>query len=318
MINHTPRFAHRPVAWTEPVDPLDRAPADVREAWGRAHEALAHEHQSQALECIHEAIRCADPADAELARRLACGRYALEIESDREFDPSALRDILATAETTATAYLASYQMARFLELQRSWKKALYYAREALTSSRIMGIAAWSASAENMIGNILVAESRFEEAEQHYRKAISLCTDQKGSSSLVLDRALASDNLSFTLCCLKREADARPFLAHALWALRRTEGPSRLSVELDAAVLHLRQGRPRRALAYAEHAVERARNHGDERNLSNALFVVAEAGKRAGMPFVARRALVELGERYDAEFAFALSQFDILEIVNLRA
>lgn len=309
---------HRPVSWTEPVDPLDRAPEAVSVAWSRAHDALAAEDLETALQSIREAIACVPEAEEELLRRLICGRVALEIECGVEVVSDFVRGLLSAAESTATAYLAAYQMARILELQRRWKKALYYARVALSASEVMGIDAWSAAAENMIGNVLVAESRFDEAESHYRRSIELCGDPRGSSSSELDRAQASDNLAFTLCCLNRASEARPLLATALRTLRATNGPARLSVELDAAVLHLRQERPDKALGYAERALERSRELGDERNVSNALLLVSESAKRLGSVFLARRALSELEDRYDAEFAAALSHFDVLELVNFRA
>ena len=237
---------------------------------------------------------------------------AIDLALGERVEIDHVRNLLANAQSLATTALAAYQLGRIFELRKEWKKGLFYARAALTAAKSAGRAQWIAVNENLVGNLLLAQSYFEEAATHYQKSLDL------EASNPLERAQASDNLGFALMAQGQMAPARQHLGRALRTLRQVEGPARLSVELDIALLHLLEERPQRAIGYASSASIRATKLNDERSRANALLLLVHGARATNNTFLARRCNQELTALYDAEFAAALSTFDVLELVSLKA
>ncbi len=303
-------------AWSRAVDPLDEASTSVTQAWKRLTEALLREDFPAASDALDAARRGAleesDGGESELLRRIDAGRVAIDLALGRSVEIEHVRGLLAAAESLATTALSAYQLGRMFELRREWKKGLFYARAALTAAKSAGRPPWIAVNQNLVGNLLLAQSYFDEAAHHYRASLGT---EAGNP---LERAQASDNLAFALMAQGHTQQARPYLGRALATLRKVEGPARLSIELDLALLHLLEDRPQRAIHYASMASIRADNLKDDRSRSNALLLLTHGARETNNTFLARRCNQELTDIYDAEFAAALSTFDVLELVSLKA
>ena len=302
------------VGWHLEIEPLDTAPASIRSNWSEAQRLLGSEDFEAALDVIDATLSSAERLGCgeALSARLYCSRIAVAFAAGHDTSDAKLRELLMSATSLATTHFAAYQLGRQLELQQHWKRALFYARIALQAADEAGRDSWVGPAHNLNGNLLTAESRFEEAIQHYREAIRWTP--KGS----LWSGQIADNMSFACASLGNLEEARSWMARALLTLRGVTGPARLSVELDAAFLYLLCDRSDRALDYACRARQRALELDDQRNYANALLVLAEAAKRVGHRLLARRSVSELAECYDREFANVLWTHDVLQLVNLKA
>ena len=283
------------------------------ESWHQASSALQSEDFEGALTALENAIaRAQDSGNDELVRRLHGGRLAVRMALGEKVSVSEARELLGAAQTLATTTVVAYQLGRIFELRHEHKKALFYARMALTAAESAARPRWLAVAHNLVGNVLIAQSFFDEAIQHYETALASdhCTP--------LEHAQACDNLAFALTAIGELDRARPYFAEALGVLRFTEGPARLSVELDLALFHLQSNRAAQSIRYADAALKRSNQLQDPRNRANALLLLTECAKATRNDFLLRRCLSELTDIYDGEFAAALSTFDVLELVNLKA
>jgi tetratricopeptide (TPR) repeat protein len=215
--------------------------------------------------------------------------------------------------------LAAYHISRLYERRKEPKKGLFYARIACDRTRLIENPdpQWIASNHNQTGNLLAAESRFEEAAQEYRQAMAAYPGDPGDVAYVLFQ----QNLGFCELMLERPQAAFPLLVSALRTLRRYGADSLLALaHLDLAYGYLEIGRYHYAVRHAEQARCLAEQHGPETTLKNALYLLGEAWHLSGHEDTARRHFEHLGESYaDVPFlADFLLAVDVRKMINLRA
>lgn len=308
-------FAHSSstLGWLEPYDPLDLCEPEIRAAWDQASEIGRGGRYADAAAAMDAVIARVEP-DSELHRRLFCGRVAYSPVLGEAVSREALRTHLAGSRSQAVRHFATYQLARTFELERDWRKALFYGDQSLKAATAMDRASWQAAAHNLLGNAYTGCSRFEEARSQYLRALE-CQPE-----FPLWAAQIEDNLGYVATVLEDYAGARHYLASALWKLRTDrETTARLSLELDLCFYYLRVGADDRAVQHGEQALLLARTHDDgSGQLSNTLFLCAEAAKRTGQLFLARRFAQELAAlKGYPEMSDALLGIDALEVVNLK-
>lgn len=303
----------RLLGWAEAYDPLDRCDDSVRAEWERAS-ATGRDGDYAAAAAEMDRILASVPVDSELHRRLECGRTAYAPILGEPVSRERLRGHLNASRSQAVRHFAAYQLARDFELERNWRKALFYGDQSLNAAVSMERPSWQAAAHNLLGNALTGCSRFEEAQEHYRLALE-CEPE-----FPLWVAQIEDNLGYVATVREDYSRARSHLASALWKLRSDQvTTARLSLELDLCFFYLQTGADHRAARHGEQALLLARTHDDgSGQLSNALFLCAEAAKRTDQLFQARRHARELAElKGYPEMADALLGIDALEVVNLK-
>src|SRR5215203_2150111 len=163
-----------------------------------------------------------------------CNRAAARIWLGRgESEIARLREILLHNTNPSNCQLAAYNISRFYELNKNFKKSLFYARIALERAETLERQDWMASSQNQIGNVLLAESFVDEACQRYETALSLMPEDNG-----VWRARIVDNLGYCRTLQRRYSEAYELLYESLRSLRRAGSERYLvSTLLDLSFAH---------------------------------------------------------------------------------
>ncbi len=138
-------------------------------ARARWNELVEGGHLEKALPLVEAALEwVAGENQPVLEARVRCNRARIAIELGLEGAYTAeLRDVLVANADLETSFLAAYSLARFYELRKEARKARFYAQ--LANDRAEGLdAERQGSSLNQLANVLVAESRFDEAARDLR------------------------------------------------------------------------------------------------------------------------------------------------------
>lgn len=288
-----------------------------------AQSALDRGDLERSLELYRDAEACArDSGDARLVDRARCNLFGVRLSLADE-DPAtpqafaALREILLRNQDDTNCFLAAYNLSRAYELQREYRKGLFYGRIARDRSAELGRNDWLASSLNQIGNSLLAQSFFAEACDEYERALELLPDER-----TVRRALILTNLGYAWVVrgevrrgLRRIVRCRRDLT-ALGAHRAA-----LFAELDLCYAHTELGRYRHALRHGARALALAEENGDDQGRKNALMLLGEAANLVGDSETARGFFSRLqsgffpNDAYIPDFLLAVS---VRNVVNLRA
>lgn len=299
-------------------------PARLEALRTRGLEAVQAGHLEEALLYLEEAVTVAEAlGEADPLDLAVCNRAAVRIEladDDRErlgHELESLRAILGRTTDTANAWLSAYYSARIYELERQYKKGLFYARMALDRSRWVQTPEWRASSNNLIGNLLLAESHVGEATAAYQTALDLLPGEP-----TVRRARILDNLGYCRILAGRTREGLSLLYQSLRILRRL-GAERfcLSTEIDLAYGLLTVERFPLAARHARAGLELARRYRDDEATKNALLLLGEARLECGEVADATGLFAELQRRYfpdDPRIVDTLLAYDVTPLVSLRA
>ena len=228
-----------------------------------------------------------------------------------------LREILMRNEDGINCRLAAYVLSRAYELKKEARKGLFYARISLDRALALERRDWIASSHNQIGNLLMAQSFFDDAAEQYREALELHPEEALERRALIEINLAYADLmrgerrkamSVLYRCLR--------LAQRLGALRE----ARLA-HLDLCFALLESGRLTHALRHGSKGLSLAERLGDADGVKNALYLLGETSQLMGDPQTARLYF----DRLQAEFypdSTTVTDFllavDVRKIINLRA
>jgi len=290
----------------------------LQAARSRWTELVEAGHLEEALPLVESALDwLAGQDEPVLEARVRCNRARVAIELGLEGSYAGeLRDVLVANADPETSYLAAYSLARFYELRKEARKARFYAQlardraEGLDPERL-------GSSLNQLANVLVSESRFEEAAATYAQALDLCTTDAFSR-----RSVILFNLGYCETLLGRRRDGYRHLVESVRALRR-QGARRHETlaRLDLAFALLENGKARAARRHAERALTLARETAQGDAEKNALYLLGAAATELGDRFLARRWYSQLQAGFfpDADYLpELLLQVDVRKLVNLKA
>lgn len=256
-----------------------------------------------------------EPAQIDLG---TCNLAAARIWLGRgEGELPRLREILLRNADPHNCRLAAYNIARHYELTKKFKKSLFYARIALERSELLDRRDWIASAQNTIGNVLLAESFVDEACQRYEAALGLMPEDHG-----VWRAGILDNLGYCRALQRRYGEAYRLIFESLRILRRC-GAERYWVPplLDLSFTHIETGRYGHARRRAAAALDIAQRTAQPEGIKNALYLLGEAAQLSGDQDEAREHFTRLQEDFFPAAPY-LSSFlvsvGIRTMVNLHA
>lgn len=247
-----------------------------------------------------------------------CNRAAARIWLGRgETELSRLREILLRNANPHNCRLAAYNVARHYELTKNFKKSLFYARIALERSETLGRRDWMASAQNTIGNVLLAESFVDEACQRYEEALSLMPEDHS-----VWRAGILDNLGYCRLLQRRYAEGYRLLYQSLRILRRY-GSERYLVPplLDLSFAHIETGHYGHAQRHATTALKIAEKTEQTDAVKNALYLLGEAANLNGDTQAAQDYFSELQQGFFPAASYLpsfLMSVDIRKMINLHA
>ncbi len=285
----------------------------------RGVEAVRIGRFEEALPLLEEAWRRARAhGDAVLEDRAFVNWSAVRISLGRGEEALAgLRQVLMRNLDPRNCRLAAYNIARIYEHKRDPKKGLFYAKVARGFLAQMATPEpeWLASDHNQFGNFLVAESRFEEAEREYRKALAA-----DPGAAPVRYALVEQNLGYCYLMLRRVDAALPLLYRSLRTLRGIgDRQQEAAARLDLALGLLEVERHAAALRHARRGLALLDGSGGEL-LKNALYLCGEAafhaeGQGAAQGYFGRLQTLFPDSAFVADLLLAV---DVRQMINLRA
>lgn len=295
----------------------------------RAREFVAKGSYQEAAVAYQQAVDVATTAgETDLADEALCGWGAAETElgNGAEVMPE-LRRILLGSQIDHNCCLAAYTLARAHELEGQIKKALFYARLFRDRAEYVERTGLRGLAQNLLGNLLAAEGREDEAATCYRRALRL-------SEEAAPTWLAVTEVNLGYCLLARLAPSpsglhrarlREGLRLAYRSLRtfRREGAAPLLVwpHLDLCFAYLQMERPRPAKRHGLRALELAERFHGQDVVKNCLYLLGQTAVLEGDPEAARQFFRSLEQRFypgQTGLAEVLMAVDLRQVVNLRA
>jgi tetratricopeptide (TPR) repeat protein len=250
--------------------------------------------------------------------RAYCSRASLAIELGHGEDYiQELRQILMRNCDHESCFLAAYGIARAYDFKKAYKKALFYARIARERASLLGRREWLSSSYNQIGNLLLAESFFEEACREYEQALDLAPAESE-----LRRALVKDNLGYCYVVQGRYAEGFRILFESYRKLRRA-GARRYSVlpRMALCFAYLEVGRPALALRCGREALEAAEATSFKDAIKNLLYLLGEAANLEGNLELAREYFGRLQREFYPDAGYLpdfLLAIDVRKLINLKA
>lgn len=294
------------------------------ELTARAQEAFVRGAVDEALQLFGEAERTAAAAhQPDLAERAFCNRCAvlIEIEAVGRSELARLKRILLGATDPKTRWMAAYYSAMAYHVANTHDKAYDYVRRAVELSGAVGEPASTAASANLLGNLELLHSRFEDAEEAYGRALEAYRGLDGYHRLM--EAQVRDNLGYVLLCTDRLEGGIELCDQARATMEELGATHYLQQPLqDLCYGHLLVGRLDEALLHGERGLDLARAADDGLVVKNLLFLLAEVHVRRGERLHARRYLTDLTNCYEQlgiseEMVDVLMGTDLTRVVNLR-
>jgi tetratricopeptide (TPR) repeat protein len=247
-----------------------------------------------------------------------CNRAAMRIWLGRgENELPRLREILLRNANPQNCQLAAYNISRYYELTKNYKKALFYARIALERAQALERRDWMASSQNQIGNVLLAESFVDEACQRYNTAMELMPEDHG-----VWRAGILDNLGYCRILQRRYSEGYSLLYESLRLLQRHSSERYLVPPLlDLSFAHIETGRYERAMHHAARALSIADQTDQKDAIKNALYLLGEAANLSGDTEAAQDYFLTLQRKFFPDASYLpsfLMTVDIRKMINLHA
>lgn len=305
-----------------PDSPASERPAPARQAFEalrrKAVEAADQGRFQDAYDLLGEALEQARSlGDPDLVDRAVCGRAAAALELGGESQVGQLREILVRNSDEENCFLAAYTISRAYDLEREYRKALFYARIGRDYAQRLARQDWLGSSHNLIANLLLATSFFDEACREYETALELLPEDA-----LLERAVISDSVGYCRVVRGKVREGFGLLFRSLRTLRRlsarrAQGP----VHLSLSFAYLEIGRYHDAVRHGFRALEIGESEGDTDGVKNALYLLGQAASLAGERMLARRFFARLQAEFcpgEGSLAELLLAVDARGLINLKA
>lgn len=274
----------------------------------------------RALDLCDRAIDTARASDLGDSADLAfCVRSGIMIaRGDGETTIGKLRRILMASSSLLNRFHAAYTVSQYHDVRREGEKSLFYAKQALRYAEELDDPPLLGRAFNRLANLLILDSYFDEAAEHYRRALELQSEDDG-----IERAILLSNLGYCQTVLGRIRSGIDHLVSSLRMLRRLRAERWNHLpHLGLSYACLELGRHDSARRHARRALELAEKaQAFDPHVKNALYLLGEAEKQLGDDVAAYEHFVDLQQRFYATEPFVvdvLMATDIRKMINLMA
>jgi tetratricopeptide (TPR) repeat protein len=258
--------------------------------------------------------------DRELEDLITCNRVTVLLEMDRsDFDLSQLKEIVLRNSGSPNAVLASYTVAHAHEVRGEFAKASFYAQAALQKSRDLRSEEWIAASLNLLANLELHESHFEEARTLFEEAVERYeADGKAGTR---EAAVAADNLGYCHIALDAIPAGLPLVQRSLSTLESLDCRQALDYPcLDLCFASLKLERPAEAEDWGVRALALGKEYGRNDVVKNAHYLLAETYSELGQETAADEHYEALANYYPNFPALKnyLHQISLIGMINLRA
>lgn len=260
--------------------------------------------------------------DEDAADRAFCSRCSVLLELDRGAEEiPRLKEILLRSANPRNRFHAAYCTAVAFDLSGDRDKASTYADRAAELSDELGDPVSASRSLNLVGNLAIRESRFDDAERAFVRSLEAHRTLDGHHRMT--EAQVRDNLGYVFMCTDRLREGIATCDQARASLEELGADHYLYETLqDLCYGHLVAGDLDRAQDCGERALELAVDFEDEQVAKNCLFLLSEIAVRRGDTFRARRYLRELTAYYpevgiSEEIIDVFLATDLTSVVNLR-
>ncbi len=263
-----------------------------------------------------------EEGDRDRADHAFCNHCSMLTELDRGADQiPKLKEILLRSENVKNRFLAAYNTAVAYDLQDDLEKSMSYAERAIELSEVLSDPDLISRSANLAGTLAIRDSKFDEADRCYRKALEVQQTLDGHHGIM--RAQYVDNLGYVMMCTGRLERGIDLCEQARAELEQLGADHYLYETLqDLCYGHLLAGNLDRAAECGERALDLAVEFEDDQIAKNCLFLLSETAVRRGDTFRARRYLRELTAYYpevgiSEDIVDVFLATDLTSVVNLR-
>jgi len=260
--------------------------------------------------------------EIDLADRAFCNRCSVLVELDQGADQiSKLKEILLSSGDTRNRFLAAYCTGVAYEISEDLERADTYARRATELARELGDRSLEHRSLNLVGILSARASRFDEAEQAFRRCLEAHAGAHGYQRVAA--AQVEDNLGYVMLCTDRIDEGIRRCEAARTVLEEFEAEHHMyEVLQDLCYGYVLADELDMAFSCGTEALELAITYSDELIAKNCLFLLSEIAVRRGDTFGARRYLHELTAYYpeagvSEEIIDVFLATDLTTVVNLR-
>jgi tetratricopeptide (TPR) repeat protein len=258
--------------------------------------------------------------DRELEDLFTCNRATTLLEMDRQdFDLTRLKEIVLRSPGSPNAVLAGYASAHAHEVRGEYAKATFYAQGALQKSRELGLEDWMAASLNLLANLELHESRFEQARGLFQEAVDRFDSEGRAESL--EAAVAADNLGYCHIALDAVPVGLPLVERSLRVLESFGSRQAMDYPcLDLCFASLKLERVDEAERWGVRALDLGREFGRNDVVKNAHYLLAEAYSEMGRESAADEHYDALSNYYPdfPSLKNYLHQISLMGMINLRA
>lgn len=283
---------------------------------------LAHRRgdREKALElyrrALDEARRAGNPIYEQRAR---CDVSGALIDLERYHEAEAgLRELLLRSRDRRAVWQATFNLAIALRRQGATERATRFARRAIEAARRLRIRNAMARSFNLMGNLHLIESRFDEALDCYREALRLYTSCRGDWRYPI--SIIRDNIGYCLLLRQRLEEGLAEIDAAL-SLAREVGHPRVEADClqDRCYGLLRLGSIPEAEDSGQRALELAERHAYRDLIVNCCYLLGELRHRQGDAAGRDTYFLKLQSLYP-HLPFLrdfLCAFDVSGVINLK-
>jgi tetratricopeptide (TPR) repeat protein len=258
--------------------------------------------------------------DRELEDLFTCNRATTLLEMDRQdFDLSRLKEIVLRSPGSPNAVLAAYASAHAHEVRGEYGKATFYAQGALVKSRELGLEEWTAASLNLLANLELHESRFEQARGLFQEALDRFEAEGEAESA--QAAIVADNLGYCHIALDALPVGVPLVERALTLLEGLGTRQAMDYPcLDLCYASLKLERVDEAESWGVRALALGREFQRNDVIKNAHYLLAETYSELGRESAADEHYDALANYYPDFPALKnyLHQISLMGLINLRA
>jgi tetratricopeptide (TPR) repeat protein len=258
--------------------------------------------------------------DRELEDLFTCNRATTLLEMDRQdFDLTRLKEIVLRSPGSPNAVLAAYASAHAHEVRGEYAKATFYAQGALQKSRELGLEEWTAASMNLLANLELHESRFEQARGLFQEALDRFASEGRSESS--EAAVVADNLGYCHIALDAVPVGLPLVQRSLHVLESLGSRQAMDYPcLDLCFASLKLERMDEAERWGIRALDLGHEFGRNDVVKNAHYLLAEAYSELGRESAADEHYEALSNYYPdfPSLKNYLHQISLMGMINLRA